>query len=112
MNQTAPKNDQAVNSNKDDLFLIDGSGFIFRAYFAMAYSGRGNMTNPDGVPVSAVFGYTNMLLKMLRDYHAPNIVVVFDAARANFERPSIGRGRRERLRPASREHRGHSPRQQ
>jgi len=69
---------------EDEIFLIDGSGFIFRAYFAMAYSGRGGMTNPNGTPVSAVFGYTNMLLKMLREYHAPNIVVVFDTARANF----------------------------
>jgi len=70
--------------SKDELFLIDGSGFIFRAYFAMAYSGRGGMTNPEGVPVSAVFGFTNMLLKMLNDYHAPYMAVIFDAARENF----------------------------
>jgi len=70
--------------SKDELFLIDGSGFIFRAYFAMAYSGRGGMTNPEGTPVGAVFGFTNMLLKMLRDYDAPYLAVVFDAARANF----------------------------
>ncbi len=71
-------------SEEEELFLIDGSGFIFRAYFAMAYSGRGDMSNPDGVPVSAVFGFTQMLLKMLQDYHAPYIAVIFDAARANF----------------------------
>lgn len=71
-------------SEEEELFLIDGSGFIFRAYFAMAYSGRGEMSNPDGVPVSAVFGFTQMLLKMLQDYHAPYIAVIFDAARANF----------------------------
>ncbi len=71
-------------SEEEELFLIDGSGFIFRAYFAMAYSGRGDMTNPDGVPVSAVFGFTQMLLKMLQDYHAPYMAVIFDAARANF----------------------------
>ncbi len=81
MTQTAQNNPAP---DEDELFLVDGSGFIFRAYFAMAYSGRGGMTNPAGTPVSAVFGYTNMLLKMLRDYHAPNIVVVFDAARVNF----------------------------
>ena len=74
------------NTDEDgELYLIDGSGFIFRAYYAMAY-GRGgdNMTNPDGVPVGAVFGYTNMLLKMLRDYHAPYMAVIFDAKRENF----------------------------
>lgn len=67
-----------------ELFLVDGSGFIFRAYYAMAYSGKSTMTNPQGVPVGAVFGFTNMLLKMLRDYHAPYLAVIFDAARENF----------------------------
>jgi DNA polymerase-1 len=73
-----------MSDSHNELFLVDGSGFIFRAYFAMAYSGRGEMTNPAGVPVSAVFGFTNMLLKMLKDYHAPYIAVIFDAARVNF----------------------------
>ncbi len=73
-----------TKNNEDELFLIDGSGFIFRAYFAMAYSRQSGMTNPDGVEVGAVYGYTNMLLKMLRDYHAPYIAVIFDAARVNF----------------------------
>jgi DNA polymerase-1 len=67
-----------------ELYLVDGSGFIFRAYYAMAYSGRGGMTNPAGVPVGAVYGFTNMLLKMLKDYNAPYMAVIFDAARKNF----------------------------
>ena len=71
-------------NHTDELFLIDGSGFIFRAYYALAYSGRGSMTNPEGVPVGAVYGYTSMLLKMLKDYHAPYLAVVFDAARENY----------------------------
>ncbi len=50
----------------------------------MAYSHQTPMSNPDGVPVGAVFGYTNMLLKMLRDYHAPYMAVIFDAKRKNF----------------------------
>ncbi len=69
---------------QNELFLVDGSGFIFRAYFAMAYSGRGGMTNADNVPVSAVFGFTNMLLKMLRDYHAPYMAVIFDPKGGSF----------------------------
>ena len=69
--------------NDGELFLVDGSGFIFRAYYAMAYSGR-SMNNPAGVPVGAVYGFTNMLLKMLKDYHAPYMAVIFDAARKNF----------------------------
>lgn len=71
------------DSDDGELYLVDGSGFIFRAYYAMAYSGR-SMSNPQGVPVSAVFGFTNMLLKMLKDYHAPYMAVIFDAARRNF----------------------------
>ncbi len=73
-----------TDSHDNELFLIDGSGFIFRAYFAMAYSGRGNMTNPEGTPVSAVFGFTQMMIKMLRDFNAPYMAVIFDAARDNF----------------------------
>lgn len=67
-----------------ELYLVDGSGFIFRAYFAMAYSGRGEMTNPEGTPVSAVFGFTQMLMKLLKDYHAPYIAVVFDPPGGSF----------------------------
>lgn len=76
--------DASADTKEDELYLIDGSGFIFRAYFAMAYSRKSGMTNPDGIEVGAVFGYTNMLLKMLNDYHAPYMAVIFDAARANF----------------------------
>ncbi len=71
------------DSQDGELFLVDGSGFIFRAYYAMAYGGK-PMTNPQGVPVGAVYGFTNMLLKMLKDYHAPYMAVIFDAARKNF----------------------------
>ncbi len=72
------------DTNTDELFLIDGSGFIFRAYFAMAYSRQAGMTNPEGVEVGAVYGYTNMIMKMIRDYHAPYMAVIFDTARKNF----------------------------
>lgn len=68
--------DTARNS---ELFLVDGSGFIFRAYHALPPLNR-----PDGTPVNAVLGFTNMLVKLITDMHVPNIAVVFDAARANF----------------------------
>ena len=74
----------AMSDSQEELFLVDGSGFIFRAYFAMTYSGRGDMTNPDGVPVAAVFGFTQMLLKLLKDYHAPYMAVVFDPPGGSF----------------------------
>ncbi len=89
MNTAAKPTPQTPNSDgvKDnELYLVDGSGFIFRAYYAMAY-GRGDgagMTNPEGVPVGAVYGFINMILKMLKDYDAPYMAVIFDAARENF----------------------------
>ena len=63
----------------NELFLIDGSGFIFRAYHALPPLNR-----PDGTPVNAVLGFTNMLVKLITDMHVPNIAVIFDAARKNF----------------------------
>ncbi len=73
-----------MTHDSEALYLIDGSGFIYRAYFAMAYSHKRGMTNPEGLEVGAVYGFTNMILKMLRDDHIPNMAVIFDAARANF----------------------------
>jgi DNA polymerase-1 len=61
------------------LVLIDGSGFIFRAFHALP-----PMTRPDGVPVNAVFGFTNMLAKLLKDHEGTHIAVIFDAGRTTF----------------------------
>ena len=67
------------NDRKNELFLIDGSGFIFRAFHALP-----PLTRADGTPVNAVLGFTNMLVKLITDMHVPNIAVIFDAARKNF----------------------------
>lgn len=69
-----------MTANKDELFLVDGSGYIFRAYFALPQ----NLTNPAGQPVGAVLGFTNMMMKLLNDLKAPYIAVIFDAAKKNF----------------------------
>ena len=61
------------------LILIDGSGYIFRAYYALP-----PMSKRDGTPVNAVFGFTNMLVKLIEDYRDEKLVVIFDAARENF----------------------------
>jgi len=62
------------------LFLIDGSGFLFRAYFGI----KAQMTRPDGTPVNAVYGFTQMLLKLVDDTNADHIAVIFDRARKTF----------------------------
>ncbi len=61
------------------VFLIDGSGFIFRAFHALP-----PLTRPDGTPVNAVLGFTNMILKLLTDTDADAIACVFDKARRTF----------------------------
>ena len=61
------------------LILIDGSAYIFRAYYALP-----PMSRRDGTPVNAVFGFTNMLVKLIEDYREEKLIVIFDAARKNF----------------------------
>ena len=61
------------------LILIDGSAYIFRAYYALP-----PMSRKDGTPVNAVFGFTNMLVKLIEDYREEKLIVIFDAARENF----------------------------
>jgi len=61
------------------LTLIDGSGYIFRAFYALP-----PMTRPDGTPVNAVYGFTNMLVKLLADAESEGVAVIFDTARKTF----------------------------
>jgi DNA polymerase-1 len=61
------------------LVLVDGSGFIFRAFHALP-----PMTRPDGTPVNAVFGFTNMLARLLKDHAGSHLAVIFDAGRTTF----------------------------
>jgi len=66
-------------ADKKHLILIDGSGYIFRAYHALP-----PMTRPDGTPVNAVYGFTSMLLKLVDDSEADWLGVIFDTARKTF----------------------------
>ncbi|UFN51520.1 DNA polymerase I [Roseomonas sp. OT10] len=61
------------------LILVDGAGYIFRAFHAMP-----PMTNPQGVPVNAVFGFSGMLANFLQRHVGSHIAVVFDASRITF----------------------------
>lgn len=60
--------------------LIDGSGYIYRAYYALPA-----MTRPsDGAPVNAVYGFCSMMMKLLKDMPADYRAVMFDASRRTF----------------------------
>ena len=61
------------------VYLIDGSGFIFRAFHGLPM-----MSRPDGVPVNAVYGFTTMLMKLITDSDADHLAVIFDAGRETF----------------------------
>ena len=71
----------------DHFYLIDGSGYIFRAYYALPPLTR----KSDGLPVGAVTGFCNMLFKLLEDSKSDDnlqkpthFAVIFDSARKNF----------------------------
>ena len=71
----------------DHCYLIDGSGYIFRAYYALPPLSR----KSDGMPTGAVSGFCSMLFKLLEDsrsddsVHKPtHFAVIFDSAKKNF----------------------------
>jgi DNA polymerase-1 len=66
-------------SSPRHLTLIDGSGFIFRAFHGLP-----PMTRPDGTPVNAVYGFTTMLMKLLADRPSDYVAVIFDSSRKTF----------------------------
>jgi len=66
-------------SRRDRLILVDGSSFLFRAYHAIP-----PLTNAKGEPTNAVYGVSNMLRKLIADYHSDYITVVFDAPGKSF----------------------------
>jgi DNA polymerase I len=85
----------ALPAEDRHLILVDGSGYIFRAYHALP-----PMTRPDGTPVNAVFGFAQMLEKFLSQHVASHIAVVFDSARETF---------RNAIYPAYKAHRPEPP---
>jgi DNA polymerase-1 len=65
------------------IYLIDGSGFIFRAFYALP-----KLTRSDGTPAGAVYGFIAMLLKLLEEKRSSevedHVAVIFDAGRHSF----------------------------
>ncbi len=63
------------------LYLIDGSSYIYRAYFAIRH-----LSNSKGFATNAVYGFTNMLLKVMREEKPDHLAVVFDAKGPTFRK--------------------------
>ncbi len=74
-----------MSEQKPRLFLIDGSSYIYRAFFALP-----PLSNSKGFPTNAILGFTNMLLKVLREKKPDYLAVIFDAPGPTFRHEVFG----------------------
>ena len=63
----------------ETVYLVDGSGYIFRAYYAVQ-----SLSNSRGFPTNALYGFARMVTKLLRDVNARYIAVTFDTSAPTF----------------------------
>ena len=63
----------------DKVYLIDGTNYIFRAYYAIRH-----LSTSKGFPTNAIYGFTTMLLKLIRDEKPAHIAIVFDSGKPSF----------------------------
>ena len=68
-------------AQKEQVYLIDGSSYIYRAYFAIRH-----LSNSKGEATNAVYGFTNMLLNLLRDRQPEHVAVIFDSKGPTFRK--------------------------
>lgn len=66
---------------RETLYLVDGSGYIFRAFFAIR-----SLATRAGLPTNALFGFTQMLLKLIEDEAPDYLAVVFDPPGDSFRK--------------------------
>src|SRR5689334_1980288 len=85
--KSAEKSTNNSASPAKHLYLVDGSGYIFRAYFGIQ-RGMKPMTRSDGTPTGAVYQFTRMVLKLvdeaLADKAVDYLAVIFDKAEHTF----------------------------
>ncbi|MFN3467927.1 MAG: 5'-3' exonuclease, partial [Candidatus Brocadiales bacterium] len=60
-------------------FIIDGHSQCYQAYYAIS-----DLTSPKGIPVNAVYGFTNMLRRLLKEQKPEYLAVVFDSSGPTF----------------------------
>ena len=66
-------------SSRPRLFLIDGSSYIYRAFYAI-----GHLSNSKGLPTNAIYGFTQMLLKVLKEHQPDHIAIALDSRAPTF----------------------------
>ncbi|XVQ13892.1 DNA polymerase I [Spirillospora sp. CA-255316] len=73
--------DKAPAAKRDRLLLLDGHSLAYRAFFALPVE---NFSTTDGQPTNAVYGFTSMLINVLRDEEPTHIAVAFDRSEPTF----------------------------
>ncbi|HEY9159414.1 DNA polymerase I [Candidatus Binatus sp.] len=68
-----------MGAERKQLILVDGSGYIFRAFFALP-----PMNTSRGLPTQAVYGFIRMILKLLKDVRPSHLAIVFDSPKKTF----------------------------
>ena len=66
-------------NEKPTLYLIDGSNYVYRAFYAIR-----ELSNSKGFPTNAIYGFTTMLLKLLKDWKPDYIAIAFDVKGPTF----------------------------
>jgi DNA polymerase-1 len=70
-----------MSNQPQRLFLIDGSSYIYRAYYAIRH-----LSNSQGMATNAIYGFTNMLLKVMRESQPDQLAVIFDSKGPTFRK--------------------------
>jgi len=68
-------------SSQNKIYIIDGSSYIFRAYYAIR-----SLSNSKGLPTNAVYGFTQMVLRLVKDEKPEYLVMVFDTEKPSFRK--------------------------
>lgn len=68
-----------MTKKPEKLYLVDGSSYIFRAYYAIR-----PLSNSKGLPTNALYGFTRMLLRLVKDEAPDKMAVVFDTVEPTF----------------------------
>lgn len=70
-------------TRKQRLYVVDGNGYVYRAFFALP-----KMSNSKGFPTNAIYGFTNMMRKLMQEEKPDYIAVAFDAREKTFRHES------------------------
>jgi len=71
---------RSKSAGKPRVYLVDGTSTLYRAFFAI----RAGLTNKDGMPTNALYGFTNMLRKLLKEEQPEYLAVAFDRPEPTF----------------------------